>query len=328
VFVLGKSLLAKSTRHKSGRTALRLFLLAILLTCPPSLLFKHSEAADAIQNTRRSPTEVYGPPTLLGHLKAREINESSGLVASRTRGIYWTHNDSGDGPFIYAIDDKGALRGVWRVAGAGARDWEDIAAGPGPDRQQRYLYVGDIGDNDSKRSEIVVYRFPEPLPVTNPSKSNAPLTERAEAIRLRYPDGSHDAETLLVHPFTGDIYIITKILLGKAVVYKASPPFSAATTVLVHKAELNVPSLLGGLVTGGDISPDGRRVALCDYLSGYELLLPEGDSTFDDVWNQPFTKIDLGKQRQREGIAYRQDGRALLCTSEGVGAPLIQVVRR
>ena len=293
---------------------------------------EQTRATNPLQNSQRSSPETYGRPTVTGHIKAREINESSGLVAAQTRGIYWTHNDSGDGPFIYAIDDKGALRGIWRVSGATARDWEDIAAGPGPDPHKRYLYVGDIGDNESNRQEVVVYRFPEPSVVptnTRPTKAKARNTELAEAIRLRYPDGPHDAETLLVHPFTGDIYVITKILLGQAVVYKASPPFpSANAKVLVRKAELNVPSLLGGLITGGDISPNGRRVALCDYLRGYELLLPDGETNFDDIWKQPFTRIDLGKQGQREAIAYRQDGKALLTTSEGIGSPLIEVVRR
>src|SRR5205823_4060463 len=35
------------------------------------------------------------------------IAESSGLAASRTHpGIYWTHNDSSDGPYVYAVDGR------------------------------------------------------------------------------------------------------------------------------------------------------------------------------------------------------------------------------
>src|SRR5919107_911116 len=105
----------------------------------------------------------YGPPTRITTIKNESINESSGLVASRTSpGVYWTHNDSGDGPFIYALDTRGQSLGTFRVTGATNRDWEDIAAGPGPQPNRPYLYVGDIGDNDSKRNEVVVYRVPEP----------------------------------------------------------------------------------------------------------------------------------------------------------------------
>jgi len=302
-----------------------------LTACQNLPLPQTSRAASSSQNPKR-PTEIYGPPKVVGQLRAREINESSGLVASQTPGIYWTHNDSGDGPFLYAINERGALVGVWRVTGANARDWEDIAAGPGPDRSRRYLYVGDIGDNDTNRSEVVVYRVPEPAvsgTELRSSKVRPQVTEQAEAIKLRYPDGKHDAEALLVHPSSGDLYIITKIAFANPTIYKAPAPLGTGRVItLVRQGELNVPSLLGGMITGGDISPDGRRVALCDYLQGYELLLPAAAGTFDDVWKQSFNRIDLGKRKQGEAIAYRLDGLALLATSEGVGTPLIEVVRR
>jgi hypothetical protein len=305
--------------------------LLFLTACQKLPVPQTSQAAPA-QDSARQRKGSYGPPIVIGELKDPEINESSGLVASRLPGVYWTHNDSGDGPFIYAVDEKGGSRGVWRVAGAAARDWEDIAAGPGPQRNKRYLYVGDIGDNNADRSELVIYRVPEPAIAPSDAaatKSKPRATGSAEAIKLRYPDGKHDAETLLVHPVSGNIFIITKVLLANAMVYEASAPLNTAgPTTLVRKAELNVPSLLGGLITGGDISPDGRRVALCDYLQGYELVLPGASRDFDDIWKQPMSRIDLGRRRQGEAIAYRLDGRALLMTSEGVHSPLIQVGRR
>src|SRR5262249_9269918 len=75
----------------------------------------------------------YRAPVHLCNLENQSIRESSGIAASRRNaGVFWTHNDSGDGPFIYAFDRQGKHRGVWRVAGAGAVDWEDMAIGPGP----------------------------------------------------------------------------------------------------------------------------------------------------------------------------------------------------
>jgi hypothetical protein len=278
--------------------------------------------------------ERYGPPVQLARLQDVAITESSGIVASRTTaGLYWTHNDSGDGPFIYSFDRQGKSRGVWRVSGAAARDWEDIAAGPGPERNRSYLYVGDIGDNEGQRTTIDVYRFVEPnirAEDIRSTKSKPRLTERAEAIHLRYPDGKHDAETLLVHPVTGDVYVITKELWGKANVYKAAAPLDPSRTIAMdHLGGLNIPSLLGGFVTGGDISPDGRRVALCDYVRGYEITLGDpADRSFDAIWNEPIKVITLGQRKQGEAICYRLDGKALLSTSEGLHSPLIEIVRR
>lgn len=277
--------------------------------------------------------QSYGPARTVATIKSESVTESSGLVASRTLpGAYWTHNDSGDGPFIYAFNTHGDSLGVFRVAGANARDWEDIAIGPGPLTNHVYLYIGDIGDNSSARTEIVVYRIREPDLKTAPKNSTKaqPLTtEPAKAIRLRFPDGKHDAETLLVHPRTGNIYIVTKAAFANPVVYEATKQVTTGATITMKRiGEIHVPSLFGGAITGGSISPDGRRVALCDYFQGYELVLPANAKDFNDIWKQRMTRFDLGKRKQGEAIAYRLDGNALLATSEGKQPDLIQVERR
>jgi hypothetical protein len=276
---------------------------------------------------------IYGAPVRLATIKQPAVTESSGLVASRTSpGTFWTHNDSGDGPFIYAFDNRGDSRGVFRVTGAKNTDWEDIAAGPGPERNRSYLYIGDIGDNAEARSEITVYRVAEPSlsPGDKSSTKKQPrATETAAAIRLRYPDGKHDAETLLVHPVTGNIYIVTKVVLVNPVVYEATAPFSDGKLITMKRiGEIRVPSLFGGVLTGGSVSPDGRRVALCDYFQGYEMVLPAASKNFDDIWKQRMTGFDVGKRKQGESIAYRLDGNALLATSEGKQPALFQVERR
>ncbi|HEV2833772.1 MAG TPA: hypothetical protein VGW58_00570, partial [Pyrinomonadaceae bacterium] len=81
----------------------------------------------------------------------------------------------------------------------------------------------------------------------------------------------------------------------------------------------------GGALTGGSVSPDGRRVALCDYFEGYELTLPTGSKNFNDIWKEKMTGFNLGKRKQGEAIAYRLDGNAVLATSEGKKPELIQV---
>jgi hypothetical protein len=288
------------------------------------------------QEGRRRATVVAGAATVsatpaqIATLEERAVTESSGIVASRQNpGLFWTHNDSGDGPVLYAFDRGGRRRGTWVVEGAQARDWEDIAAGPGPAHGRAYLYAGDIGDNEEKRQFITVYRLPEPYiaqDFAGATTGYRRATERAEAIRLKYPDGAHNAEALMVHPSTGDLYVVTK-RGDEAGVYKLAAPFDAsALNTLARVATLRGPGFFGVLITGGDISPDGRRVALCDYASGYELTLPEGSKEFDDIWRQKPTLVPLGFRRQGEGVCYRLDGAALLATSEGTPTPLIEVV--
>jgi hypothetical protein len=264
----------------------------------------------------------------LATLEERRVKESSGLVASRrSPGLFWTHNDSGDGPFVYAFDRKGRSRGAWRVEGAQATDWEDMAAGPGPSQGQSYLYAGDIGDNGRAREFVVVYRFPEPeVSATQDAPAEARPTQPAEAIRLKYPDGAHNAEALGVHPSTGDIYIVTKAN-AEAGVYKLAAPFDPkVVNTLAKVATLRGPDFFGTLITGADISPDGRRVALCDYAQGYELTLPAGAAVFNEVWRQTPLALSLGARLQGESVAYRLDGAALLATSEIAPTPLFEVV--
>jgi hypothetical protein len=274
---------------------------------------------------------LFGPgwslPERIAELADPAIDESSGIAASwRNRGLYWTHNDSGNPPDIYLFDPSGHSRGTWHVAGAQNRDWEDIAIGPGPVAARSYLYIGDIGDNGVRRKEIAIYRVPEPAA----GSGGVATTERAVKIRLRYPDGPHDAEALVVHPRTGDIHVIIKAHGGgETVVYRASGKQPAGTiTTMLRLGRLQLPHefdlsfLLGG-ITGGSVSRDGRRVVLCDYFRAYEAVLPAGHA-FQDVWSQPWRVINVGIRRQGEGICYRLDGKALLLTSEGRPCPLYQ----
>lgn len=278
-------------------------------------------------------SKAYGAPVYIGDLEDRAIDESSGIVASRRHpGLFWTHNDSGDGPFLYGFDRKGGKRGTWRVMGARAFDWEDIASGPGTQPGQSYLYIGDIGDNGRERDKIIVYRVAEPSITdtdTYTDRSAPQETEPAEAIHLQYPDGKHDAEALAVHPATGDLYVITKTsnTTTAAAVYKLAAPFSITQLNTLEKVgNLRTPSLTPGMITGADISPDGRKIILCDYFNAYEISLPDAHrDRFDDIWKQSMVIVRLGEREQGEAVCYRLDGQAILATSEMSPAALIEV---
>ncbi len=258
---------------------------------------------------------------IIAQLEDTRVNESSGVVGSRAhRGIYWTHNDSGAGPVLYGFDLEGRARGHWKVTGADAVDWEDIAIGPGPRRGRWYLYIGDIGDNQRRREQVVVYRVEEPRPAACESGC---ATGAATAIRLRYPDGPHNAEALLIHPATSELYIVTKANSGdrETAVYKASLRGSGSKPMtLARVAVLGIPepyfvNFIGG-ITGGEISSDGRRVVLSDYFRAYEAVLPTG-AAFDKIWRREFTRIPLGVGLQVEGICYRPGAKSIIATSEG-----------
>ncbi|HET8549542.1 MAG TPA: hypothetical protein VFL57_16130 [Bryobacteraceae bacterium] len=273
------------------------------------------------------PAGAWQPARKVAELANPAITESSGIAPSvRNRGLYWTHNDSGR-PLLFLFGPDGRDAGTWTVAGARNVDWEDIAVGPGPERGRGYIYIGDIGNNNRPRSELIIYRVPEPL-----ASAAVRATERAIAVRFRYPDSPHDAEALLVHPKTGDIYIATKERGGEVPVYKLAAPHSPGNVrTLTPVGTVRLPndvdiSFLVGRITGGAISRDARRVVLCDYLRAYEALVPEG-AAFDSVWKRRFHAIDVDVRKQGESITYSLDGRSLLLTSEGSPCPLFEAKR-
>ena len=75
----------------------------------------------------------YGQPHRLGRLEDPRINESSGLVASRSHtDVLWTHNDSGGGPYIYALDTSGRIglvKTCWYQLRNLSLDWHAIQPG-------------------------------------------------------------------------------------------------------------------------------------------------------------------------------------------------------
>jgi len=274
----------------------------------------------------------YEKPEIVGTIKSVEITESSGLAASKCQeNVFWTHNDSGDGAFIFALDAAGENLGVWAVKNAKNRDWEDLATIKNADGEC-FLYIGDIGDNKRKRSEITVYSVKEPTVSEadkTSSRKNPSNTDSADAIKIEYPDSRYDAETLIVHPQARDIYILTKRLQDAATVYKLSKNYSLSKTNRLEKiTDFTVPSIPFGFLTGGSISPDGKRVIISDYLAAYEIVLPDAAKNFDDIWREKPLKVELGEREQGEAVCYAANGDSIYATSEGKNSPVIKMRKR
>ncbi len=268
----------------------------------------------------------YKLPKIVGTIDSKEINESSGIVASRCqKNVLWTHNDSGDDAFIFAINEKGKQLGTWKITDAKNYDWEDIATIK-DEKGNCFLYLGDIGNNKLNRSEMTIYRVKEPKTsdsIKDSSKKNPNKTESAEAIKFKYTEGNQDAETLLVNPKTNEIYVLTKVLVGASEVFKIGKNGKADKI-----AEFSVPALPNGFLTGGEISPDGTKIVICDYFNAYEIVLPKKAKNFDEIWKETVVTISLGERKQGEAICYSADGKSIYATSEKKNSPLIMVEKK
>jgi hypothetical protein len=229
------------------------------------------------------------------------IAESSGLAAFHLHpGIYWTHNDSGDGPYIYAVDSAtGKTVATITLAGVGTpRDVEAISIGP-DDR----IYVGDIGDNlGGKWPYVWIYRLPEP-------KNLVDQTLRASQYVVKYANGPRNAESLVVDPKTGRPYIIDKNEEGGHLFEGPVTLSSAHPNIFRPVATVDL------WATDAAISPDGRQLAVRGYFGGIYY-----------AWNGGRIKregqLDVPLQGQGESVSYSLDGTKLLFGSEGRNSPV------
>jgi hypothetical protein len=225
---------------------------------------------------------IFGDRIDLGLIEYDPIYEASGIAASRKNpNVLWTHNDSGDPNRIFAFNTRGEHLGIYFIDGAGARDWEDMAVGPGPDSGKQYLYIGEIGDNNSQHELKYIYRVPEPDVDSNQTPVDTTIFG-TEVITYIYPDGRRDAEAIMVDPLTKDIYIVSKREDSVRVYCAAYPQSVTDTLTLEYVATLNLTQ-----VTGGDISPSGFEILIKTYINIYYWYREPGHELWEAFANPP-----------------------------------------
>jgi hypothetical protein len=239
--------------------------------------------------------DLYGTWAPTGTVTNTDLTEASGLAVSRTTpGVLWSHNDSRDGPRLYAFRSDGTDLGVFDVPGGFAFDWEDMAAGPDANGQGNFLYMGDIGDNFDIREGVIALHRVEDL-------DPASMTDRfphSDPIALEYPEGNHDAEALFIDPIDPSVYIITKSH-DEALVYRGSIEVNGARTRL----ELMATLFLGAEVSGADISPDGSVIALRGYRTVWMWTRSEGQTIAQALAAEP-CEGQSPTETQGESIAF------------------------
>ena len=218
-------------------------------------------------------------------IKDARITESSGLAVDSAGNIYWTVNDSGDRGVAYGLGLDGKVQGTLNFR-AQPVDVEAVAV------HDNRLYVGDIGDNTGSRSFVRVFYFNNP-------RANG-LTVSYHAYDFRYPDGPHNAETLLVNE-SGRLFIVTK---GRDGAIYAGPKKPDRQGINKLKKVGSAPSDVtdGTFLTGGD------KIALLTYTTVTVL----DASTYEVLASSP-----IPHQQQAESLTLSLDEQSLLVGSEG-----------
>ena len=254
----------------------------------------------------RRPEHVRQP----GFFRDWPVGESSGVTASRTMpGRFWTLNDSGNAPVLFSFDSTAEPVGFVDLNGATNVDWEAISAGPCSDSW--CLYVADIGDNRSVRSSVTIYRVVEP----DQPALDAHQARVLDSLVVRYPDGPHDAEALVVTN-RGDMAIITKGWDPEVTAFWI-PASAWGVGPVVARPIWTLPIIPSRihrrLVTDAALSSDGATLAVRTYGEIYLF-----QRTPQSRWlpDRPAGVCDIGGlEPQGEGIAWATPT-TLILTSE------------
>lgn len=190
--------------------------------------------------------------------------------------------------------------GVYTLATPPAySDWEDISSGVV--NGQAYIYVADFGDNTSVRATITLFRIKEPF---IDGLGGVIAATDYEAIVCAYPTGgnapvSKDAETLIVDPDTGDMYVILKrdtVQKVYSLAYAAS--YTGTQTLVYEGAMTSIPNVtvtaLGAqqcFAVGGCISPDGQSLLIKNYNDVYYFPRNKATQTIMQALQQPLILV-------------------------------------
>ncbi|WP_372753621.1 hypothetical protein [Labilibaculum sp.] len=250
---------------------------------------------------------VYQPILVSDSLSAK-VNEQSGLVYYQD--LFWVNNDSDCEAKLYAYNRKGQLKQEVAITNAVNIDWEEVTD------DSLYLYVGDFGNNLGERKDLRV------LCVKKEDIKKEAFTEvKADFISIEWADQkdfglgwkNHNFDCEAFFAYGDSLYFFTKNWVDLKTRMYVSPKIPGHYKLHV-KAEFNVDFM----VTGADISSDGKIMALVGYKNylTYSVLFSDYKGT--DFFEGKATRIDLSPLggAQTEGIVFAENDSLYLSSEE------------
>ena len=291
-----------------------LFCAVVALATDPSLLHP------AVTDTRPLVLQT------VGGLDRQAVPECSALLVSPTQDrVVWTLSDS-DGPArIVPIRPSGLIAqpsvkpdgtasaaskylGV-EIVGVKNLDWEALASdGTGN------LIIGDVGNNLSRRRELVLYFVPEPLVgATSVTPTRRLSFTWPDQVDFPDPDQRHDCEAMFW--YRGKLHLLTKHRRDtESVLWRVEIPAVSTKAYLSRVGAFDAH----GMVTDASLSPNGKYLAVLTYrmLWLFDVSKTPENPLTGQAWARP---IQLPvSQWQVEGCTWL-DGETLLLGSEEGG---------
>ena len=271
--------------------------------CTDPLAANYNPQAVIGNNTCTYPATIqigqYQQPNL-----PTEVNETSGLCLYQ--GLYYTLNDSGNEPILYALDT--VTHAVVKRITLQSRnvDWEELT------QDSLYFYIGDFGNNNGTRRDLAMLRV---------SKSSLPVADsgstQAETIRFSYPDQTSFTSSN-THNFDCEAFIAmgdSLHMFSKNRGDNQTKHYTLPKTPGTFVARLHGTLAVNGLITGASLHPTRQEIALSGYtqIEAFIWLLFKFEGS--DVFSGNRRRINLGSLAlagQAEGITYVDSGKAAI----------------
>ena len=216
----------------------------------------------------------------------KEIVESSGIAFDEGRNLFWTIQDSNNGPLLYAFDEEGKLTHKTLVENIKNKDWEDVLIDGKGD-----MYIGDFGNNDKKRDHYKIYKV---------SSANV-LSPKATATVISFKLEGKKEKDFEAFILKDEMFYLFSKEEHKTVVYKIPNQEGKheAQKVTTYKFDTKGEHR----ITSAALSKDQKTIVLLNHSKLWKLSNFEGDQFFSG-------NIDIQEFKhtsQKEGICFKNE---------------------
>ncbi len=260
-----------------------------------------------------------------------DLVENSTAAMSMTQpGIFFTINDSGNDPLLFALDTANKDRGVWRVTNANNSDWEAASVGPCSAGAIAWcVYIGDVGDNEATHRSRRIYRVAEPRAMAAAGVDSV----QADKLTYEYPNGPQDVEAMYVSR-NADIFLIAKRPRLDpserhplpALVYRLPASAWLEKGRVVAEVMDSLPIAPGSapfrLITDASLSPDAKHVAVRTYMQLYVFDTDSATGRVNHSVPPAVCNLLTVDEVQGEGVTWVDNHGRFLFTTEGHRAPI------
>jgi hypothetical protein len=231
-----------------------------------------------------------------------EVEESSGLILYNN--LLWTFNDSGGENKLFGLNFSGEIVMEITIENGTNVDWEDIA------QDEQNIYIGDFGNNSGVRKDLKIYKIKK-SDIDNGSTVMASEIDfsyaEQEDFNPRALNTPFDCEAIT--DFKGTLNIFTKDWVDETTSVYQIPKIEGEYSVSFSDT-FNV----NGLITGADISPDEKTLAMVGYKDYKPIVWIFSDITEQRFFDGKETYMELDKiySAQTEGICFKGNDSLLI----------------